>query len=75
MKNLTNAELAYVSGGAKNNNSLFFAFTGGVIGMTITYFCITPKYRIPAAHMAFFLGAFIGGAGADIYYAIQSFND
>lgn len=72
MRSLTNEELNSVSAAAKNPSSLSYTIIGGLIGMAIVAMVVDPRERIPASYLGFLAGAFIGGAGADIYYTIQS---
>lgn len=74
MRPLTSIELAQLSAGTKSNNSLLCTLAGGIAGMGMATYCTHPVYRIPAAYMGFICGAFVGGAGADIYYTIHSFT-
>ncbi len=74
MRPLTSIELSQLSAGTKSDNSLLCTLAGGIVGMGIAAYSAPHIYRIPAAHMGFICGAFVGGAGADIYYTIQSFT-
>lgn len=74
MRSLTNTELTYFFGSAKNHSSLSYTIMGGLLGLTVMGCIVNPRERIPAAYVGFIMWAFIGGASADVYYTIQSFT-